>query len=239
MPRVPKKEFQTLENCLAAVRINGNELPFIREDLRTPELIYEAVRTTGSAIGLIPKKNQTVELALLAVTNNPSSYLCLREDLQSDREIKRATIFSPEGRGGYMIKHFKEQDFDLCVEAVRQDSQVVKDIAFYGSPKRTSEEMSFLYREISKKGIYETLFFVPSSFQTHEMFYTKDKQLEGTSLVEVIKKFPDLFPYLNIKFQTKEMAKVAFKYERCLYKNIRGDLRTHQMKEDILMNGED
>ena len=59
-------QYQTYESCLAAVKLNGYNLQFVKE--QSPEICLAAVQQNGLALILV--KEQTLDICLAAVKQN-------------------------------------------------------------------------------------------------------------------------------------------------------------------------
>lgn len=73
------KNSQTYEACLSAVRRNGGELYFVKN--QTDYMCLEAVRNDGSAIHFV--KNKTAELCYEAIKQNPPCLYTYRHSLEA------------------------------------------------------------------------------------------------------------------------------------------------------------
>ena len=101
---------QTPELCLEAVRTNGWELQYVRE--QTLEICLEAVRNNGYALKFV--QEQTPELCLEAVRNNG---LTLRYVQEQTQEICLEAV----RKNGWALEFVKEQTPEICLEAVRNN----------------------------------------------------------------------------------------------------------------------
>ena len=59
--------------CLPAVYSSGDFIEYVREDLKTHEMILFAVTNNGHALKFVPENLQTPEICLKAIQNNPYS----------------------------------------------------------------------------------------------------------------------------------------------------------------------
>lgn len=108
---------QTLELCMAAVKLDGMVLAYVRQ--QTAAICMAAVRQNGIAVKYV--KEQTPEVCIAAVQNTACALGYVRE--QTPEICFEAVVADPEA-----LRYVRKQTQRLCMIAVQEDYSVLSAI---------------------------------------------------------------------------------------------------------------
>jgi uncharacterized protein YbdZ (MbtH family) len=206
---------KTPEICELAVKNNGRALHYVPKDLITKELCEMAVNQEGCALQYVPKELKTDEICELAVKNNGYALRCIPKELKNN-QICRIAVKNDV----YALYDVPEEykTLDTCQLAVENNGSALK----YVPEKFKTIEMCEL--AVKQNGL--ALSYTPLKLRTKELCEMAVQQ-NGEALVYV----PD-------EYITKELCEVAVKKNGVALQFVSEELRTKELcKLAVKQNG--
>ena len=192
------EELRTPELCKLAVQQNGDSLFYISKKHRTKELCELAVKQNGKSLIDVPLKYRTKELCELAVKKNGNA---LSEVPNTFWKKYRDYTMCLEAvkNNGWALQYVPDKciDYNLCLEAVKQNGESIKHVP------EENINYSLCFNAVKNNGL--AIYYVPDELKTEELCKLAVKQNEKS------------FHYIPLELRTKELCELTIQqYEEAL-----------------------
>lgn len=205
-------EFKTPELCEMAVEQNGMALNFVPEELRTYELCMLALNRDVYAVECVPYKFLTPELCEIAVQQNGKALNFVLEELKTP-ELCRMAV-EQNGMSIFSVPE-KYKTPELCRMAVKQNGWVLEFIP--------DELKTYDLCKIACEQDGDALIYVPDELKTYELCEIAVKQ-NGHTLEHIPKEFltEELITIANSHDKQNNQNHMAYHSE--IYDNLKNHL---------------
>ena len=224
-------------NILEPLCLWLNDLRFIPDRLKTPELCELAVKNNGFTLSYVPENLKTKELCELAIQQNGWALRYVPDRLKTQELCELAVQ-----QNGYALRYIPEElkTKELCKLAIKQDGIALQ----YVPEELRTKELC----ELAFKNNVLALRYVPDEYRTKEL-YNIAVQQNGMALGGVPKKFktPELYKlavknnglalyYVPDEYRTPELCQLAVEQKGFTLQYISEELRTKELYELAVKN---
>ena len=226
------EDLKTPELCEMAVQQYGLALYYVPEKFITPQLCETAIKQNGMSIEWIPEKLITKELCELAVKKDGMTLEFVPEELRTEELCKLAVK-----QNGWSLRFVpqKLRTPELCELAIKQNRS---SLQYVPDELRTKE---LCLEAVKHNG--ENLNVVPNNFRTKELCEIAVKQsiyaimsvpeeLRTKELCELaVRSNKDAFRYIPRTYKTKEICELAVKQNGYFLNLVPEEFRTKELCE--------